>query len=86
MATHSSILALAKVKAAGFDAVITTKQSNTAAAPAPEAKPAAKSIDELAREVINGSWGTGAERKEKLTAAGYDYDAVQKRVNELLKG
>lgn len=78
---------LAKVKAAGFDAVVTTKQSNAPAATTkPKAAPATKSIDELAREVINGSWGAGAERKQKLTAAGYDYDAVQKRVNELLKG
>lgn len=44
-----------------------------------------KSIDELAREVINGKWGNGSVRKKKLTAAGYDYDAVQKRVNELMK-
>ena len=43
-----------------------------------------KSIDELAREVIKGLWGNGAERKNRLTAAGYDYNAVQKRVNELL--
>lgn len=45
-----------------------------------------KSIDELAREVIKGLWGNGSERKNKLTSAGYDYDAVQKRVNELLYG
>lgn len=44
-----------------------------------------KNVDELAREVINGKWGNGAARKKKLTAAGYDYDAVQKRVNELMK-
>ena len=44
-----------------------------------------KSIDELAKEVIRGDWGNGTERKEKLTAAGYDYAAVQKRVNEMLK-
>ena len=44
-----------------------------------------KTVDELAREVINGKWGNGAARKKKLTAAGYDYDAVQKRVNELMK-
>ena len=46
---------------------------------------AKKTIDELAREVIQGKWGNGAERKQKLTAAGYDYDKVQARVNELLK-
>lgn len=44
-----------------------------------------KNIDELAREVINGKWGNGSARKKKLTAAGYDYNAVQKRVNELMK-
>lgn len=44
----------------------------------------AKSIDEIAREVIAGKWGNGNVRKQKLTAAGYDYSAVQKRVNQLL--
>ena len=43
-----------------------------------------KSVDEIAKEVIRGDWGNGAERKEKLTAAGYDYAAVQKKVNKLL--
>ena len=46
---------------------------------------ATKSVDELAREVIRGNWGNGAERKRRLTEAGYDYNAVQKRVNELLR-
>lgn len=44
-----------------------------------------KTVDELACEVIRGLWGNGADRRNRLTAAGYDYDAVQKRVNELLK-
>lgn len=44
-----------------------------------------KSIDTVAREVIQGSWGNGAERKQRLTAAGYDYAAVQARVNEILR-
>lgn len=70
-----------KLKAAGFDTYITTKSGTTVAADAP----AKKSVDELAREVIAGKWGNGATRKQKLTAAGYDYSAVQKRVNELLK-
>ncbi len=47
------------------------------------AKRAAK-IEELAREVIQGKWGNGQERKDKLTAAGYDYSEVQGKVNELL--
>ncbi len=44
-----------------------------------------KSVDELAKEVIQGKWGNGADRKNRLTTAGYDYNLVQKRVNELLK-
>lgn len=44
-----------------------------------------KSVDAIAREVIRGDWGNGDERKQKLTAAGYDYFAVQKKVNELLR-
>lgn len=43
-----------------------------------------KTVDELAKEVIDGKWGSGDERKKRLTDAGYDYDAVQKKVNELL--
>lgn len=44
-----------------------------------------KSVDELAQEVIDGKWGDGQNRKDKLETAGYDYDAVQSRVNEILK-
>ena len=47
--------------------------------------PAKKSIDEIAREVIQGKWGNGVDRKNRLTNAGYDYNAIQKRVNELMK-
>lgn len=43
-----------------------------------------KTTEELAREVLNGAWGNGKERVDKLTAAGYDYNTVQKRVNELV--
>ena len=46
--------------------------------------PSGKSIDTLAREVIRGDWGNGQDRVNRLKAAGYDYNAVQKRVNELL--
>lgn len=44
-----------------------------------------KTIDELAREVIDGKWGNGDARKKALTEAGYDYSAVQARVNVLTK-
>ena len=43
-----------------------------------------KTVDELAKEVIAGKWAAGDERKQKLTAAGYDYSKVQARVNELM--
>lgn len=45
---------------------------------------APKTVEELAREVINGVWGDGAARKEALTKAGHDYKAVQRKVNEIL--
>ena len=41
-------------------------------------------IDEVAQEVIQGEWGNGDERKVRLENAGYNYQAVQDRVNELL--
>lgn len=44
-----------------------------------------KSTTEIAKEVIAGKWGNGDTRKKKLKAAGYDYAAVQKEVNRLLK-
>lgn len=50
----------------------------------PAAAAEQKSVDTLAREVIQGKWGNGAERKQRLTEAGYDYSAVQNRVNALL--
>lgn len=45
--------------------------------------PSKKSVTEVAKEVFKGKWGNGAERKKRLEAAGYDYSAVQKKVNEL---
>ena len=69
---------LKKLKSAGFDAFITT-ESGTAVSSS-----SLKSIDEIAREVIRGDWGNGADRRNRLIAAGYDYAAVQARVNELL--
>lgn len=42
--------------------------------------PAKKSVAAIATEVIAGKWGNGADRKKRLTAAGYDYTAVQNEV------
>ena len=41
-------------------------------------------IDAVAQEVLQGLWGNGQERFDNLTNAGYDAQAVQNRVNELL--
>ena len=46
---------------------------------------ATKSNAVIAEEVIAGKWGVGVERKNRLTEAGYDYEAVQKMVNESLQ-
>ena len=40
-----------------------------------------KSNEELAKEVWDGKWGEGDERKKKLEAAGYSYAGVQAIVN-----
>lgn len=69
---------LARVKAAGFDAFITTQGGNAAAPSSPK-----KSLEELAKEVWSGKWGSGQDRINRLTAAGYDAEEVQKKVNEL---
>ena len=68
-----------KVEAAKFDTYITNKIGTIIDVPTK------KTIDELAREVIQGKWGMGTTRKARLTKAGYDYEAVQTRVNELMR-
>lgn len=69
-----------KLKSAGFSGFITTSSSNTS-----NTGVALKSVDEIAKEVIQGKWGSGNTRISKLKEAGYDPTEVQKRVNELLK-
>lgn len=44
-----------------------------------------KSLTEIAQEVIDGKWGNGAERKSRLTGAGYNYSEVQAIVNQLVR-
>lgn len=43
-----------------------------------------KSLRKVAREVIDGKWGNGDERRTRLTEAGYNYEAVQAKVEKLL--
>ena len=66
----------------GFGVPAYTTQS--ASTPAPST--AKKDITTIAKEVIQGKWGNGATRKSKLEQAGYNYSAVQAKVNELASG
>lgn len=45
-----------------------------------------KTLDEVARECIKGVYGNGDTRKKAVESMGFNYDEVQKRVNEILKG
>jgi GH25 family lysozyme M1 (1,4-beta-N-acetylmuramidase)/LysM repeat protein len=72
-----------RVAWARYAAKVGTKPAATPA-PAQPAAPGKKSIAILADEVITGKWGTGKDRQQRLTAAGYDYNAVQKAVNAKL--
>ena len=72
---------LAKVKSKGFDAFITTVSGT----PVSSTATPKKSVTEVAKEVLAGKWGNGADRKKRLTEAGYNYSEVQAKVNELCK-
>lgn len=72
---------LERVKKAGFtDSFISTGTGGTVVS----TTSAKKSVEELAKEVIAGKWGNGDARKKALTDAGYDYVAVQAKVNSIL--
>lgn len=73
-----------RLEDAGYDYAAVQKEVERLLAK--QKKPAKKSVDEVAREVIAGKWGNGAKRVYNLTKAGYNYVAVQKRVNEILRG
>ena len=61
-----------------FPKIIADKGKHTTENKVPE-----KSVSDLAKEVIAGKYGAGAERKKLL---GDKYDAVQAEVNRLLSG
>ena len=48
--------------------------------------PARSSIEEIAKEVINGVWGNGVARFNALKSSGYNPQTVQARVNQILNG
>lgn len=47
--------------------------------------PAGKSNEQIADEVIEGQWGNGDDRRNRLASAGYDYDTIQSIVNAKLQ-
>lgn len=66
----NAVAMAAKLKAAGFSTYVVSGGG--------------KSVEEIAREVLQGKWGNGADRKARLEAAGYDYAEVQAKVNTLV--
>ena len=68
-----------KLATAGYDAravqAIVNKGTST------PSKPALKSNETIAKEVLYGSWGNGQDRKNRLTKAGYNYNAIMLIVN-----
>lgn len=66
----NAIAMAARLKAAGFSTYVVSGGG--------------KSVEEIAREVLQGKWGNGADRKARLEAAGYDYAEVQAKVNTLV--
>lgn len=80
--THISIrhtAAAAAAKAWGYS-------GGGAPAPGPAPAPGAGSVYEVARQVIAGRWGSGADRINRLRGAGYNAEAVQAEVNRILRG
>lgn len=71
---------LKEVKAKGLNGFIVeiTPENDVKVAPK-------KTAAALAEEVLAGLWGNGEDRKQRITAAGYDYETVRKLVNELIK-
>lgn len=63
---------------------ITPKYQDNSASPIVPGK--SKDILTVAREVISGLWGSGAQRKEALERNGLDCAKVQAKVNEILNG
>lgn len=50
-----------------------------------EVKPVKKTVAELVEEVLDGKWGNGEDRANRLNAAGYDYETVQNAVNNKIE-
>ena len=69
---------------AGYDAQAVQDRVNAILNDETPSNSASSDLDSVAQEVLQGLWGNGQERYDSLTRAGYDAQAVQNRVNELL--
>jgi len=74
-----------RLTAAGYDyrTIQNIVNQKVAGSPTPS-KPARLSNEQVADQVLAGAWGNGDDRKNRLSAAGYDYGAVQAIVNQKL--
>lgn len=75
-----------RLRAAGYDYdAVQNKVNELIENPAPKIIYELKDNKTIAEEVLQAKWGNGADREKRLTAAGYDYDAIQEIVNQLVK-
>ena len=71
-----------RLERAGYDFNAVQNEVNrilSGASPKPQLKP----LNQVAKEVLQGLWGNGSDRKSRLESAGYNYQAVQNEVNRL---
>lgn len=69
------------IKSLGLNGFGTSKTEVPDADDTQEAHDPKKSNQEIANEIWLGKWGNGDTRKKLITAAGYDYNEIQKIVN-----
>ena len=75
-----------KLEKAGYNySEVQTAVNKLLGTPSKTPAPTKKSVEAIAKEVIQGKWGNGTSRKVKLQKAGYIYSEVQKMVNKLLR-
>lgn len=71
-----------RLRGAGYDPDAVQRRVNELLGGGGSSAP--RDLTAVARAVIRGDYGNGADRRRRLSAAGYDPDAVQRRVNEIL--
>jgi hypothetical protein len=75
-----------RLRGAGYDAGAVQAEVNRKVGGGSAPAPARKTNVQLAQEVLDGKWGNGDDRKNRLRAAGYHYEAIQAEVNRRLSG